>query len=327
MDQLQYILICDYGGTKHSAALLPLRWNEWLAVERVQAPPGADADCDQELMNNLALQLLQAHPGTLLAIGVSFGGPVDFGSGTVRLSHHVPGWENVPLRDKLEKRFGVPAVIDNDANMAALGEWSHGAGKGADSLLYVTISTGIGGGWILNGRIFRGFDGMAGEIGHMVIHPGGALCDCTKRGCLEAEACGRAIGRKASQWLREGRQAPRLLEKSGGNPAGISAAMVAEAAREQEEFSRNLLDEAASFLGQGLATAINLINPECIVLGGGVTKAGPFYWQTVRRTTQENVLAPMRVDIRPAALGDDAPLWGAATMAEQMVEELPSIKL
>ena len=187
------LLALDYGGTKHMAAVLRAGEHTWAAHARVQSPPGPDAAYDQVTMRRMAHGLLTQVPGRLAAIGVSFGGPVDATRGVVRLSHHVPGWEEIPLRDQLQAEFGAPAAVDNDANVAALGEWRFGAGQGAASLLYVTISTGIGGGWVLGGRIWGGADGMAGEIGHMLVRPGGALCDCGRRGCLEAEACGRAI--------------------------------------------------------------------------------------------------------------------------------------
>ena len=124
------------------------------------------------------------------AIGVSFGGPVDATTGKIRLSHHVLGWENVPLRDLLEEEFGVPAGVDNDANVAALGEYRFGAGQGYDSLFYITVSTGVGGGWILNGQLWPGSEGMAGEIGHMVVDPSGSVCLCGKRRCVERLASG-----------------------------------------------------------------------------------------------------------------------------------------
>ena len=279
-------------------------------------------------MLRMALGLLTQVPGRLAAIGVSFGGPVDATRGLVRLSHHVPGWEEVPLRDQLQAEFGVPAAVDNDANVAALGEWRFGAGQGAESLLYVTISTGIGGGWVLGGRIWGGADGMAGEIGHMMVRPGGALCDCGRRGCLEAEACGRAIAAKArARLLDEGRtsaQPPRgtndesanLLALAGGRAEAVTAQIVAQAAEAGDTLAQAILDDAARMLGLGLSAAISLMNPERVVLGGGVTKSGERWWQIVRATTRDHVLPQARVDIVPAALGDDAPLWGAAALAE-----------
>jgi glucokinase len=317
------LLALDYGGTKHMAALLRAGEQTWAAHTRVQSPSGPDAAYDQATMRRMALGLLTQVPGRLAAIGVSFGGPVDATRGLVRLSHHVPGWEEVPLRDQLQAEFGVPAAVDNDANVAALGEWRFGAGQGAESLLYVTISTGIGGGWVLGGRIWGGADGMAGEIGHMIVRPGGALCDCGRRGCLEAEACGRAIAAKMRERLEAGNwkleNPPILVTLTAGRLEAITAQHVAQAAATGDTLAQAILDDAARMLGLGLSAAISLLNPERVVLGGGVTKSGERWWQIVRATARDHVLPQARVDIVPAALGDDAPLWGAAALAEALI--------
>ncbi|MCX7669258.1 MAG: ROK family protein [Anaerolineae bacterium] len=347
------LLALDYGGTKHSAALLMRGERSWLALARTYSPPGADARYDQATMLRMAHELLARHPGRLLAVGVSFGGPVDASRGLVRLSHHVPGWEETPLRDQLQAEFGVPVAVDNDANVAALGEWRYGAGQGCASLLYVTVSTGVGGGWVLDGRVWSGADGMAGEIGHTVVRPGGEPCVCGKRGCVEAEACGTAIGRKAGRRLREllenvdaGAFRTKVRRPSGpdaeasrtevqrpsgpdtgavlhqlcaGRPEAVTGEIVSRAAAAGDALALAVLADAAQALGAGLGTAINLMNPERIVLGGGVTKSGDHWWQTVQTTAREHALPQMRVEIVPAGLGDDAPLWGAAALAEGLL--------
>lgn len=301
------ILALDYGGTKHTAAILAAGECDWLARERVYSPPGADGDYDRATMVGMAHELLTRVEGKLAAIGVSFGGPVDATTGSVRLSHHVPGWEDAPLRDQLQAEFGVPAAVDNDANVAALGEWKFGAGQACASLLYVTVSTGIGGGWVLAGKIFSGADGMAGEIGHIVVRPGGAECVCGKRGCLEIEACGTAIARK----MRE-----RLGDKATDQ---VTGAWVAQAAQQGDGLARGVMDDAACMLGTGLGGAINLMNPQRVVLGGGVTKSGERWWRIVRETARAHALPQIRVDIVPAQLGDDAPLWGAVALGEALL--------
>jgi glucokinase len=318
------LLALDYGGTKHMAGLLRPGERTWAAYTRVQSPPGPDAAYDQATMRRMALGMLAQAPGRLAAIGVSFGGPVDATRGLVRLSHHVPGWEEVPLRDQLQTEFGVPVAVDNDANVAALGEWRFGAGQGAESLLYVTISTGIGGGWVLGGRIWGGADGMAGEIGHMIVRPGGAPCACGRHGCTEAEACGWAIAAKARERLSDKRrktkdEGARLLTLAGGRAEAVTAQMVAQAADSGDALAQAVMDEAARALGSALGAAISLMNPERTVLGGGVTKSGERWWQIVRATARDHVLPQTRVDIVPAALGDDAPLWGAAALAEALI--------
>jgi glucokinase len=305
------ILALDYGGTKHTAALLAVGKRAWLACERVYSPPGADAHYDQMAMLKLARELLARTKGKLVAIGVSFGGPVDATTGTVQLSHHVSGWGDTPLKNQLQAEFGVPAAVDNDANVAALGEWKFGAGQGCASLLYVTVSTGIGGGWVLNGQIYTGADGMAGEIGHIVVRPGGAECVCGKHGCLEVEACGPAIARKMRERLETGETSEVLDQVTGES--------VARAAQRGDPLAQQVLDDAACMLGIGLGGAINLMNPQRIVLGGGVTKSGERWWRIARETARTHALPQMRVDIQPAALGDDAPLWGAVALVEPLL--------
>jgi glucokinase len=295
------ILALDYGGTRLRAAIAAAGERTWRAVERA-ASPGADGAADQAAMIALARRLLAASPGRLAAVGASFGGPVDPAAGVVKLSHHVPGWENTPLAAQLAAEFGVPAAVANDANAAALGEWKFGAGQGAKSLLYVTVSTGIGGGWVLDGKIYAGADGVAGELGHVLAAPGGVPCTCGRRGCLETEAAGPALARK-------------MRDRAGSAGREWTGESVAQAAAAGDALAQAVLDEAAAILGIGLASAINLMNPERVILGGGVARAGERWWRVVRATTRAEVLPEIRVTIVPAALGDDAPLWGALALA------------
>jgi len=299
------ILALDYGGAKHSAGVAEAGGKVWLARESIASPRGADAGCDQRIMLKLARRLLSQVRGRLLAVGVSFGGAVDASRGLVLLSHHVPGWEEAPLRDQLQKEFKARVAVENDAHAGALGEYRFGAGKGCTSLLYVTVSTGIGGGWVIDGQIYPGMDGMSGQIGHTVVRPGGAECVCGKSGCLEAEACGPAIARK-------------FKERTGQVLENLTGASVAAAAIKGDLVAQEVMDDAAVMLGTGLGGAINLMNPERVVLGGGVTKSGERWWGTVRATARRHVLPEMRVDIRPAKLGDDAPLWGAVALAQNL---------
>lgn len=311
------LLALDFGGTKHTAAVLEAGAREWRAHRRAFSGEEADAESDLEMMRALAHAALDgARPA---GVGVSFGGPVDFGTGTVRLSHHVPGWEGAPLRAILEDEFGAPATVDNDANVAALGEHGYGAGRGADHLLYVTVSTGVGGGWILNGRPWRGAEGMAGEIGHTVVDPAGPRCLCGKRGCVERLASGPYMAQDARERLEAGRgEGALLLQLARGDLEAITGALLSEAAAQGDNFAREVLNRGAWALGVGIGNAANLINPERVVLGGGVTKAGAGWWQVVRRTVAETTLPEVNVEVVPAGLGDDAPLWGAAVLAESV---------
>ncbi len=325
------ILALDFGGTKLAAATINAGSKQWLGYERRLSPPNANADTDLEIMRSLIDSLLKgAKPD---AIGVSFGGPVDATTGKVRLSHHVAGWENVPLGDLLEKEFGVPAGVDNDANVAALGEHRFGAGQGYDSLFYITVSTGVGGGWILNGQPWRGSEGMAGEIGHMVVDPSGPVCLCGKRGCVERLASGAYMAQDVREVLlneppsrsvseghrRQGRQGGDILrELVGDNLELITGQVVSEAAAAGDNLAQEILYRAGWALGVSIGNVANLINPQRFVLGGGVTKAGEGFWDVLRKVARETALPEVNFEIVAAALGDDAPLWGAVALATEM---------
>jgi len=314
------ILALDFGGTKHTAGSLIPGERQWRSREQVFSPPGADAHYDLETMIGLARRLLdEVQPA---AVGVSFGGPVDFTSGTVRLSHHVPGWENTPLGGILEQKFKAPASVDNDANVAALGEYRFGAGQGYQSMLYITISTGGGGGWILDGKVWHGSDGMAGEIGHMTIDPQGPTCLCGKRGCVERLASGPYLAQDARQMLAENPEdGQTLLRLCAGKPQAIDGRLISQAAEQGDRIAASLLERSAWALGVGIGNAANLVNPQRFVLGGGVTKSGAGWWQQERSAARQTALPEVQFDIVPAALGDDAPLWGAAALAETLLAE------
>lgn len=317
-DENRLLLALDFGGTKLSAAILNDGESTWRDVRRIFSPPDADAGYDLHTMFQMAKELLQSRRPA--AIGVSFGGPVDHDSGVVRLSHHVPGWEDTPLAQQLEDTFGAPAAVDNDANVAALGEQRFGAGQGFGHLLYVTVSTGVGGGWILNGQPWRGAEGMAGEIGHTVVDPHGPRCLCGSHGCVERLASGPYMAQDARHRLQQDpEQGPVLRRLAGGDLYTISGKLLSEAAAEGDPLAQALLDRGAWALGAGIGNAANLINPQRVVLGGGVTKAGERWWLRLRETVIAVTLPEVHVEIVPAALGDDAPLWGAVALAQDFL--------
>ncbi|MEH2314660.1 MAG: ROK family protein [Nostoc sp.] len=327
------ILALDFGGTKLAAGLVNIGSRKWLRYERRLSPVNANASTDLEIMRSLIYSLLQDTKPA--AIGVSFGGPVDASTGTVRLSHHVAGWENIPLKSLLEDEFGVPVGVDNDANVAALGEHRFGAGQGYDSLFYITVSTGVGGGWILNGKPWRGAGGMAGEIGHMVVDPAGPVCLCGKRGCVERLASGPYMAQNAREILENidalaaSRRVPQrrgglrdgevLRGLVGDNLTLLTGQLISEAAAAGDDLAKEVLHKAAWALGVGIGNVANLMNPQRFVLGGGVTKAGEDFWQVMRQVARETALPEVDFEIVPAVLGDDAPLWGAVAIASMLV--------
>lgn len=312
-------LALDFGGTKLAAAVVSHGSREWLRYERRFSPVNSDANTDLDIMRSLIHSLLP--DATPKAIGVSFGGPVDASTGTVRLSHHVPGWEDIPLKDLLEKEFGVPTIVDNDANVAALGEYRFGAGQGYDSLFYITISTGVGGGWILNGQPWRGADGMAGEIGHIVVDPTGPVCLCGKQGCVERFTSGPYMAQNAKDILQSQQEyrGGEILKKLVANDLNsLTGQIISEAAKQGDNLAQKVLQKSAWALGVGIGNVANLINPQRFILGGSVTKAGETWWTTLQKTARETALPEISLEIVPAALKDDAPLWGAVALAENL---------
>jgi glucokinase len=309
------ILALDFGGTKHTAAVAEKGAFRWRAWRQAVSPLGADAAYDLATMLAMGRELLGAERAA--AVGVSFGGPVEYATGRVRLSHHVPGWEDTPLRQIISEAFAAPAFVDNDANIAAVGEHRFGAGQGCDSMLYITVSTGVGGGWILDGRPWRGHESMAGEFGHMVVEPDGPPCVCGGRGCVERLAAGPMVAARAREWLaaRPG-SGPILRRLSGDRLELIDGKTVAQAAAEGDDLAWESLAISARALGQAIGSAANLINPERFILGGGVTKSGERYWQTIRATARAAAMPEVHFEVVPAALGDDAPLWGAVALVE-----------
>jgi len=315
----ELILAFDFGGTKHTAGLIERGGREWLAQKQVASPPGADGDYDIRTMLGLGHELMGgARPA---AVGVSFGGPVNYATGTVILSHHVPGWENRPLRQIIEAEFGAPTNVDNDANVAAVGEHQFGAGQGCSSLLYITVSTGVGGGWILDNKPWRGRDSLAGEFGHLMVDPLGPVCVCGSRGCVERLASGTHIAGRAREWLAAQPERGAILRRLVKDDlAAVDGKAVAQAAAEGDELAWESLAVSARALGQGIGSVANLINPERFVLGGGTTKSGERYWETIRATARATAMPEVNFEIVPAGLGDFAPLWGAVAIADQAAQ-------
>jgi glucokinase len=220
--------------------------------------------------------------------GIGFGGPVDFPSQSVTLSTHVAGWGGYPLVEKVRSFSAAPVVMDNDANVGALGESIYGAGRGRDPLFYMTLSTGIGGGVVIDGRIYHGANSYAGELGHMNIEPDGPECLCGSRGCLERMCCGL--------WL----------ERDFGLPAS-------ELLNDPD-----FVDRYVVLLARGLKAVIMILNPACLIIGGGISKAGDRLFVPLRRELNRQLTDWSRAgrEIVPADLADDSVLFGALALSE-----------
>jgi glucokinase len=318
---MSYILGLDFGGTKLAAGLVDP--SSGLVIANVHQPtPAGGAAASLAAMLDLARSLLAGgrgwgverhdhpQPLILLGIGVSFNGPVAADGRTVRRSMHIPGWENFGLAERLEHELGAPTLIANDADAAALAEQRFGAGRGMRHLLYMTISTGIGGGVIIDGRLHRGERAWAGEVGHMPLVPGGPLCACGRQGCLEALASGLSVARIA----RERLQSESLASQLRSLPADqITARDVAAAAARGDDLACAIWEAAMDWLGLGVAAAVNLLDPGRVVLGGGLTRAGALLFDPVRRAVAAHAL-DTDIEVVPAALGDTVGFLGGAAL-------------
>jgi len=256
-------------------------------------------------------------------VGIIAPGPLDPFTGVVLAAPNIPGWENIPLKKVMEERLGRPVFLGNDANVAALGEWKFGAGRGYNDVLYITISTGIGGGVISGGRLLLGARGLAAEVGHILVVPDGPLCGCGQRGHLEAIASGTAIARTAQARLKAGDgENSKIWDIVGDEIDKVTGAVVGEAAQAGDEFARKLIAEAGTFIGRTVASLLHLFNPSIVICGGGVSMLGDVLLEPMRAAVRQYTMSDVYwrdCPIVTAELGDDAGLIGAGALA---MEEL-----
>lgn len=262
--------------------------------------------------------------GQVLGIGLGVPGPVEYAQGRVIAPPIMPGWHGVALRDRLEEALGMPVSIDNDANLGALSEHCRGAGRNYPNLTYVKVGTGIGCGLILNGQLYRGELGSAGEIGHVTIDENGPPCKCGSYGCLESMAGGPAIALRAQQSIRAG----QITSLSRIQPVeSITARDVALAAQTGDRLAQQLFAEAGKHIGVALSSLANLLNPGLIIIGGGVAQAGQLLLDPIRRTMQQRALQSVAqsAQIVQSTLGRDASALGAVDLALQEALKAPSL--
>lgn len=251
---------------------------------------------------------------SLAAIGVGCVGPLDPLVGTLLNPPNFPGWTYVPVKATLERALGAPITIDNDANVAALAEYRHGAGQGARVMVYATVSTGLGGGIVIDGKLLHGLGGSAGEFGHQTIRPDGPLCGCGNRGCLEAMASGTAIVRRAREAVAAG--GGQAILAAAGGPGALHAGHVAQAAREGDAEAAAIWAAAMEDLAIGLGNVVTTLAPDRLVVGGGVTRAGDQLLEPLRAGLARHVrMVPVHeLRVHLAALGDEVGLVGAAAL-------------
>jgi glucokinase len=253
----------------------------------------------------------------LAAVGICSPGPCDIDAGVICSAPNLPGWRDVPICRYLEERLDVPARLENDANAAALGEHVYGAGRGCRHLIYMTVSTGIGGGLIIDGRLYRGATGVAGELGHMTIDPHGPVCGCGNHGCLEALASGTAIAARGEELVAQGGSA--LLAKLAQGQGRLTAETVAQAAGQGDVACQDIIRRAGYYLGVGLASYVNIFNPEMVIIGGGLAKVGDLLLGPARAEMESRAMpeALGAVQLKLAELGDYAGVMGMVALLRE----------
>ena len=302
----------DLGGTQVRAALVD---GSGALLARAAAPTDVEGGPERVIaqMRRLVSEVAAASPGRTVAVGVSAPGPLDTETGTVLHIPTLPRWDGVPLRDRLAAELSLPVVLENDGIAAAYGEWRHGAGVGLDHLVYATISTGIGGGVVVDGRLLHGRRGMAGHVGHFQMVPGGPPCSCGAPGCFEAMAAGTALG-KAGRAAAERNPGSRLAALA---PAGsLGAHHVVEAARQGDGVALRLIAQEAEYLGIGFTGLIHLYSPQRVIMGGGVAAAFDLLERGIHAVIERQAMAAFRdVRVVRAGLGTNSGLVGAAALA------------
>jgi glucokinase len=305
----------DVGGTK-IAALLVDRAGRVLARDHRPTP----ADDQLATLETMVEAARAVADHDVVGVGIAAAGMVDL-DGIMRFAPNL-AWRDAPLATFVGGALDLPAVADNDVNAAAWGEYRFGAGRGSRHLLMVSAGTGIGGGIVWNGRLYRGANGFAAEIGHIVVEPGGPLCNCGNEGCWEQVASGRAITRKGRRAVQRHLDST-LWELAGGEPDAVTGEMVTEAAHRGDAVSRDIFVEVGHRLGVGIAGLVNTLDPDVVVVGGGASEAGDLLLEPVRDAYRGSVEAPDRrpdVPILQAALGADSGAIGAASLAIEQID-------
>ncbi len=323
----KFIIGVDLGGTNIVVGAMPEDGSREVAVrsEPTRSERGTEAVVDRivAMIAGVISEVMSAtgaRASDFLGVGVGAPGPLDREQGVVLIAPNL-GWRDFPLRDRVSEAIHLPVTLDNDANCATMGEWWRGAAQGARNVVGITIGTGIGGGLIIDGQLFHGSSDVAGEIGHTTIDSTGRYCKCGNYGCLEAYASGPAIAQRAREALERDEES-RLRLLVNGNLDAITAATVYDAAREGDALAREIVRDTARFLGTGIANILNILNPDVVVIAGGVTQAGEALFEPLRAEVRRRAFKPAVAKCRivPGELPGTAGMVGAvATFTAQRV--------
>lgn len=312
---MTYAIGVDIGGTKVSAGVVDEAGKVLATVKR--ATPARSASETRSAVVELIRELLVTFD--VASVGLAAAGFVDEGRSRVLFAPNIPGWRDEPLRSLVESAVELPVVVENDANAAAWGEARHGAGRGERHLVCVTVGTGIGGGLILGGELYRGGSGVAAEFGHMQVVPDGRPCGCGQRGCWEQYASGTALVREAQAMAGERLgEAAELIALGDGTPAGITGPDVTEAARRGDLVALAAFAEVGRWLGEGLADLAAILDPGAFIVGGGVSDAGELLLAPARDALAAGLTGGPhrpRASVRPAQLGNEAGIVGVADLS------------
>jgi glucokinase len=308
----QYVIGIDLGGTKINGALADLNGK---VISKYVLPTNA-SEGEENVLNRIyeviekVLQDGGKKAEEIKAIGIGSPGPLDAKKGIIISTPNLP-FENFQLVKPISERFGIPTYLDNDANVAAIGEHIFGAGKGTENMVFVTVSTGVGGGAILNGKIYRGSTCNALEIGHTTVEKNGPRCNCGNYGCVEALTSGTAIGKRAKEAIQRGEETSLKSYKE------LSSYEVFQEAKKGDKIASEILDSCLNYLGIGIANIVASFDPEMIIIGGGVTNGGSIVFDKVREVVKERCFETMAnsCKIVPAGLGTDAGVIGAVALA------------
>jgi len=314
------ILGVDLGGTKILAAVVNSQGKMLSRDHSITPAQKGHKVVIQSILESIhrALGRADVAISDLIVIGVGAPGLLNPETGILFTSPNLPGWRDVPLRDIIQEKLGKKTFLINDANAAALGEFYFGAARGARNFIYITLSTGIGGGIVIDGKIYSGAIGAAGEVGHMTVDDDGPICNCGNRGCWETLASGTALTREARHQIEEGVRTS-ILEYADGDVEKVTAQVIHSAARQGDSLAKELIGRTGYYVGVGLANLVNIFNPELIVIGGGLSNIGDMLFEPAFKVAGERAYkeAFQAVRFASAELGRNSGVLGAAAFALQ----------
>jgi glucokinase len=314
----ELIIGVDLGGTNAKTAVVTADRRVMAKDSRPSKAEGGPEAVMTTMVDSIdaALKEVGASRADVLAAGFGAPGPMNWQTGVVYSPPNLPGWKDVPLAAEMQLRLGFPCFVDNDANVACYGEFWLGAGQHTDTMVLLTLGTGVGGGIVVFSQLLRGVDGTAGEIGHLKVMRDGRMCGCGSRGCLEAYGSVTGMVRTAVEGINEGRKT-MLLDMAKGDITKITGKMISDALAAGDEFAKWVMTETATWLGLGISSLVNLLNPEKVILSGGMIAAGEALFAPIRKTVMANAfeVPAKRAQILAAGLGADSGVIGAAGVA------------